>query len=304
MVSYVKKINILFILSLLCILAACNSIKEYTGTKITKLTYVTIDYNGGYTEKHELDFIDNKYSSVGYLPYEDENPELEIKTTFTEEKEKVFMDECYSYGLFDIKESYSATGIIDGGGWSLIVEYEDGTIKTSRGDNAGPTKVFNKCATTFYDLCGQGIVGRVPEYYINPPNISYAFHFTADATNVSTNGIAIVRRANYKWNKSESLDNNYYQLNEETKGRNEFNTNYSYQLVLYTANYNCDEKFNKIAVKEYDYGSELTNEKTIYTGKWFDQIELDIKVNKIYVYELSFKDGDYVQYTFSTYCNN
>ena len=297
-----RKINILIILSLLCILTACNSIKEYTGTKIIKITHTSIDYMGGYTIKDELDFNENKYSSLGYLPTEVENPELELKSTFTDEEEKVFMDECYTYGLFDLKESYSASDIIDGGGWSLIIEYEDGTTKISKGSNAGPTKVFNKCATTFYDLCGQGVVGRVPEYYITPPNISYSFHFTVDTTNVSTNEIVIVRRANYKWNKCESLDNNYYQLNEETKGRNEFNSNYSYQLVLYTANYNCDEKFNKITVKEYDYNSKLTNEKTIYKGKWFDQIDLDIQVNKIYVYELSFKDGDYVQYTFSTYC--
>ena len=297
-----RKINILIILSLLCILTACNSIKEYTGTKIIKITHTSIDYMGGYTIKDELDFNENKYSSLGYLPTEVENPELELKSTFTDEEEKVFMDECYTYGLFDLKESYSAPDIIDGGGWSLIIEYEDGTTKISKGSNAGPTKVFNKCATTFYDLCGQGVVGRVPEYYITPPNISYSFHFTVDTTNVSTNEIVIVRRANYKWNKCESLDNNYYQLNEETKGRNEFNSNYSYQLVLYTANYNCDEKFNKITVKEYDYNSKLKNEKTIYKGKWFDQIDLDIQVNKIYVYELSFKDGDYVQYTFSTYC--
>ena len=104
--------------------------------------------------------------------------------------------------------------------------------------------------------------------------------------------------------KSESLDSNYYQLNDEVKERNEFYSSYSYKLVLYTANYNCNEKFNKITVKEYDFNLELSNEKIIYTGKWFDQIELDINLNKIYVYELSFKDGDYVQYTFATYCKN
>lgn len=297
-----KKINILILIVLISVLTACNSIKEYTGPKIVKITHTSIDYMGGYTVKDELDFVENKYSSLGYMPTEVENPELELKSTFTDEEEKVFMDECYSYGLFDLKESYSATGIIDGGGWTFIIEYEDGTTKTSRGDNAGPSKVFNKCATSFYDLCGQGVVGRVPEYYINPPNISYSFRFKADTTNVNTNDITVLKRANYKWNKSESIDNSYFQINEEVKDRNEFYSTFSYKLVLYTANYHCDEKFNKITVKEYDYNSELTNEKTIYTGKWFDQIELDIQVNKIYVYELSYKDGDYVQYTFSTYC--
>ena len=299
-----KKIYILIMILLISILSSCDSIKEYTGTKITKLTYKTVDYMGGYTVIHELDFNENKYSSLGYLPIEVENPKLEIKSTFTDEEEKVFMDLCYTYGLFNIKESYKSSGIMDGGGWDLIIEYIDGTIKTSKGDNAGPYKVFNKCATVFYDLCGEGIVGRVPEYYITPPNISYSFLFNVDTTRVNTNDIAVVRRSNYKWNKSESLDNDYYQLTDEIKEKNEYYSSYSYKLILYTANYRCSEKFNKITVKEYDYNPELSNEKVIYTGKWFDQIELDIKLNKIYVYELSYKDGDYVQYTFSTYCNN
>ena len=283
------------------LLTACNSIKEYTGPKIVKITHTSIDYMGGYTVKDELDFIENKYSSLGYLPIEVKDPKLEIKSTFTDEEEKVFMDECYSYGLFNLKESYSATGIMDGGGGDLTIEYEDGTTKTSRGDNAGPSKVFNKCATSFYDLCGQGVVGRVPEYYINPPNISYSFLFYVDNTRVNTNDIAVVRRANYKWNKGEVIDSNYYLLNEEIINRSEFYSAYSYKLILYTANYHCDEKFNKIIVKEYDYSSDLANEKVIYTGKWFDQIEIDVKLNKIYVYELMYNDGDYVQYTFNTY---
>lgn len=299
-----KKIYILIMILLISILCGCNSIKEYTGTKITKITYKSIDYMGGYTELYELDFNENKYSSISYLPTEVENPELEIKSTFTDEEEKEFMDLCYTYGLFNIKDYYSESGICDGGGWDLSIEYIDGTKKISKGNNAGPYKVFNKCATVFYDLCGEGVVGIIPEYYIFPPNISYSFLFNVDTTRVNTNDIAVVRRSNYKWNKKESLDNNYYQLNDEVKERNEFYSSYSYKLVLYTANYNCSEKFNKITVKEYDFNPELSNEKVIYTGKWFDQIELDIKINKIYVYELSFKDGDYVQYTFATYCKN
>ncbi len=298
-----KKKILLILIVFICFLTACNAIKEYKGSKITKLTYTTIDYNGGFTVEHELDFNENTYSSVGYLPDGNENPKPEAKISFTDEAEKVFMDSCFTYGLFDLKESYSATGIIDGGGWNLIIYYEDGTSKSSKGDNAGPTKIFNKCAPVFYDLCGQAVVGRLPDYYVSPPNISYSFQYKVNNTTVNTNEIARVVRANYKWNKSESLNNNYYLLNEENKAINEFNSNYSYQLVLYTSNYDCDEKFNKIIVKEYDYNSELTNEKTIYTGKWIKQIELDIQINKIYVYELAYKDGDFVQYTFSTYCN-
>lgn len=295
-----KKINILTLVILISLLTACNSIKEYTGTKIIKLTYSTIDYMGGYTEKYVLDFTENKYSTLEYLPAEGEEPQLELKNTFTDEEEKVFMDLCYSYGLFDLNESYTATGIDDGGGWNLIIEYEDGITKTSRGSNAGPTKVFSKCATVFYDLCGEVVLGSLPEFYVDPPTISQGFRYE----NAHHASLTSVTRANYKWNKNEVLDKDIYSINEKSKQKNQFENGYNYQLILYTANYRCDEKFNKIVVKEYDYTPELTNEKVIYTGKWFDQIELDIELNKIYIYELRYKDGDFVQFTFNTYCKS
>lgn len=296
-----KKINVLFIIFLICLLASCNSIRKYTGTKITKLTYITIDYNGGYTKKRVLDFNENKYYSNGYFSTND-NPELECKNIFTDEEEKVFIDSCYSFGLFDLKELYIETGIIDGGGWKLIFAYEDGVTKTSTGSNAVPTNIFNKCSTYFYDLCGEEVMGTLPRYYKYPPQISYSF--SIGNASISNNGLARVVRADYKWNKSESLGNNLYLLVEADKDKNEFFKDYAYQLVLYTSNYDCNEKFNKIMVKQYDYNKNLSNEEIIYTGKWFKQIKLDLKLDKIYVYELKFKDGDFVQYTFSTYCPN
>lgn len=285
-------------------LIACeriNFIREYTGSKIVKITCISQDYMGEYREINELNFVENKYLYIGYSPEYEEQPELEVKATFTENQEKAFMDECYTNGLFDLKERYESPGdVCDGGCWDFIIEYEDGTTKTSFGDNAGPYDVFNKCATTFYDLCGYPIVGILPDYYVTPPRLSYSF----GNGKVYTNDFAKVTLANYKWNKGASVDNNIYQINEEIKEQNEFYEDVSYVLTLSTANYDCEEKFNKITVKEYDYNNELTNEKTIYSGKWFYHIKLDIQVNKIYVYELTFKDGDYAQYTFSTYCNN
>ena len=297
-----KKIFLIIsILSCLTLLS-CSSIKEYKGKKINKLTYTTVEYMGGYTKVNEFDFVNNNYSTIDYYAYDEETPETEIKSSFSDNEEKTFIDSCYSYGLFDLKESYEPLfPVMDGSGWELTIEYEDGTKKVSEGNNARPTKVFNNCATAFYDLCGYSVIGSLPPYYAYPPNISYSFRYQAGNTNVSTNEITKVIRANYKWNKFESLDNNLYSLNELSN--NEFNKDYSYSLVLYTSNYDCSEKFNKIIVKEYDFNKELSNEKTIYTGKWFKQIELNIEVNKIYVYELHFKDGDYVQYTFNTKCS-
>lgn len=303
-----KKIVAFIVMCFTCFtLVACgimNSIKEYNGTKITKLTFTTVEYMGGKTVDHVIDFIENNYSSVGYFKFDEEEPELEVKKVFTDEEEKVFIDSCYSYGLFNLKDSYVNNNVDDGGGWNLTIDFEDGTNKVSTGSNASPTSVFNKCSTVFYDLCGVHILGKLPDNYIDPPNISYSFEFEeSENLLVSTNALTRLNRGNYKWNKNESFDNDYYLINEEVKDKCDFKSNIRYQLVLYTANYRYKEKFKSLTVKEYDYNSELTNEKTIFESGWIKQIELDIQVNKIYIYELKYKNGDYVQYTFSTYCN-
>jgi len=286
-------------------LFSCQVIREYKGKEIASLTYETVTYMGGYTERNIIDFTENKYYSLAFLPFDEESPtEPELKKEFTEDAEKKFINACYSNGLFSLDDSYIATNVDDGGGWELIIEYKDGTKKISTGSNKAPYTIFNKCSTAFYDLCGEQVIGNLPSYYVYPPNISYSFHYKIkeENINVSSNILAQVERADYKWNKSLSTDNNIFAINEATKDKNKFVSDYTYQLVLYTANYDCKKRFNRITVKEYDYNAELSDEEVIYSGKWIKQVELDIELNKIYVYELSFSNGDYVQYTFSTYC--
>lgn len=297
-----KKIFIGFLILLSSLFfISCSNMKEYTDKRIAKLTYITIDYMGGYTVEKVLDFNENKYYKASYLP--EEERKLEVKKEFTDEDEKILIDSCYSYGLFNIKNYYSEDGIIDGGGWNLIIDYEDNTSKISRGSNDGPTKVFNDCAIFFYDICGEEVIGMVPYYYINQPKVSLSFRFSENnSIGAIDNSFTKVIKANYKWNKSLSLDNDIYLINEEVKFNNKFDCKYNYKLVLWTSNYDYKEKFNKITVKSYDFNNELTNENIIYSGKWFDQIELDLEFNKIYVYELNYKNGDFVQYTFNTYC--
>lgn len=133
------------------------------------------------------------------------------------------MDYCYSYGLFNLKERYETKGIIaDGGGWELKIEYVDGTPKTSTGNNAAPTKVFNKCATVFYDLCNDGVVGSVPINYYSPPGISVSFHFDDKNYYYSNDSLSQFARVNYKWNKFESLDNNIYSISNGLNGQPKF----------------------------------------------------------------------------------
>jgi len=237
------------------------------------------------------------------LPNQEPIPELEVKKVFTDEEEKVFIDSSYSYGLFGLKESYKRIGkVMDGGGWQLVIEYEDGAIKISEGSNAGPSTIFNKCSTCFYDLCGEEVLGSLPSYYIDPPNIDRSLSYSIGNYSYSLYGFPVVR-GNYTWNRRESLNNDIFLLNSLMEKINEFESGIVYYFSLGTTNYDCDERFNKITVKKYDYNSELSNEETIYTGKWIKNVKLDLEFNKIYVYELSFKDGDFIQYTFNTYLN-
>ena len=110
-----------------------KEIQEYQGKRITKFKFISVDFNGGATDIEVLDFNQNNYACAWYIPHDtvDIEPELETKCTFTDEKEKALIDHCYTYGLFDLKEKYTATHeIIDGGSWSFIIEYEDGSEET------------------------------------------------------------------------------------------------------------------------------------------------------------------------------
>ncbi len=292
------------ILCVSCILtlASCElPIKEYTGICLRNLTYESIDYNGGYTNTYVIDFENNLVKIRGYLPYEDEEAEFKILANFSDEEEKELINKLYSYGLFSIKDNYpSPPGIIDGGGWNLTIEYSDGTTKKSTGSNNSPGLVFSNCAKAFYDICGDGIVGYVPIEYYTPPNISYTLRNNNSFYDyISSYG----KRLDYKWNGFESTGNSIYEANLDTDYPYEFYNGEEYSLVLYTANYstyNRYEKFKRIIVKSYDNNENLTNEAVVHSGSWFDQIELDLELNKIYLVRLEFSNGDFVDYTFNT----
>src|SRR5690554_2886366 len=108
-----KKILFILLISLfVIILASCNRIKEYDGKEIVKLSYHTIDFNGDYRSNMVLDFVNNQYLKNSYLPSQEHEPLLEVKRTFTEEEEKVFINGCYNMGLFNLKDKYEKDWII------------------------------------------------------------------------------------------------------------------------------------------------------------------------------------------------
>lgn len=296
-----KKFLILLI-CLSCLLLSCTSngkykyYGEYSGETIKQISFLTVNFNGGERREHVIDFDANTYSYANYFRGDD--IVFDEMNTFDNEQEKIFIDACDYFGLFDLEESYSRDGVNDGGSWTLTIEYEDGSTKVSEGVNERPDKIFKKCSTYFYDICQRDVLGCLPEFYAYPPNVSCSY-LSYDDTEFN---LSMVERADFKLNTTSSEGNDLFLINEKNKDRNDLDPNAAYTFCLYTANYRYKEKFQKITVKEYDYNSELTGEREVYSGKWFKQIEFEITTNKIYMYELTYQNGDFVQYTFNTAC--
>ena len=299
-----KKLLIFFI-CLSCLFLSCATngnnkyYGEYKGNTITKISFLTVNYNGGERREHVLDFDENTYSYANY--FRGDEIVFDEKNTFDDEQEKTFIDACNYFGLFKLKESYSKDGVVDGGSWTLTIRYEDGSTKVSEGVNERPDRVFEKCSTYFYDICKTDVLGCTPREHYTPPSLSIGL----SAVNTSVYECPRVQMADFKWNTTSSSGNDLFLLNEQTKDKNDFREGVTYILVLYTSNYSSYtnyKKFQKITVTEYDYNQELTGEREVLSSKWFKEIEFELKLNKIYVYELTFKNGDYVKYTFNTVC--
>ena len=278
------------------------TIHDYDGTPLSRIIFSTVDYNGGYTAEYIIDFDENTVKYRGFLPYGGEESEYELLKEFTDEDEEILIDKLYSNDLFELEDYYdSPDGIIDGGGWGLIIEFTDGSTKESGGSNNSPKYIFSGCAKAFYSLCGYGIVGSVSPDYYSPPNISYSFS-KKDNGGMMNYG-SFCHRGDYSWNGFSSSETDIYELNAAKKTPYEYYEDEEYKLSIYTANYSniyYYEKFTSITITSYDYDESLTNEKEVYSGGWFSQTGIDIELNKIYLVRLDFDNGDFVEWTFNT----
>ncbi len=293
-----KKITfvVLFVL-MLSQLVACNKgndmpdigkIKKYDGEKIDSISYVTIDYNGGCMRETLVDFVSNEVSIRGYMPnVTGEIPEYEPKYQFTDDKEKEFFDYVYTAGLFNLNAEYNTDeAIMDGGGWTLKLNYSNGTNKISNGSNARPSTEFNFSDYAFYRLYGEDLFGSLDYSYKYPPSIDVAIHYSLDnMTNVS-DGFSGIAPTNYTWRgRTRTGINNF----EESKKQNyfDFSSNVQYTMVLWTANF--EYKFKLLVVKSY--ALDGSGEKVILNSKWFKQKEFDIELNRVYIISITYDEG-------------
>lgn len=297
---------IIFSLSSCSFIARILPVREYNGTPLVSLSYKTIDYMGGYTETYIIDFNENIVTKTTYMPYYEEGRQEnnEIISRFSDEDERQFINKIYSYGLFGIKERYEPlTTVMDGGGWDMTIRYVDGSTKESSGSNAGPRTVFNNCAISFYDLCGEPVLGNVPTSYYTPPTIDFSMSYTYKDHSFVGNDFVDFSRGNYLWNGHERNDLDLYEIavsGHMTRllGEEE------YKLGLYTANYNNYngkyQRFNKCVVMSYSIDSNLSDGRELLSTGWFEKVELPYEPNRIYVVTLYFKNGDFVEYVFCT----
>ena len=283
---------------------------DYIGIPVTSISYCTTDYMGGASRTVTIDFISNTTTVTKMTPNfsgdSDEyfKVETEVIGSFTDEAEEKFINQIYSLGFFTILPNYQPMfPVIDGGGWDLVVEYENGWQKRSSGSNAGPELIFSACSIPFYRLTGIDVLGGVPTAYKYPPNVSYALHYSHENNYYS--GSIEYERADYRWNDHIVSGSNLYDMairSIENRYANPLIRNVDYSLVIYTSSYRIEDYdiFKSIEIRSYNIDPELTDEKLVYSSGWFSQEEIPLEPDRIYLVTIEFYNGDFTQYTFNT----
>lgn len=289
-----KILYVIIVILLSFVLVGCRG--NYKGQKILSIEYQTIDYNGGYTACQKIDFIENKVYSKGFLP--GITTEVEYKELYSIDGNKTeeFINELNKIGFLNLKELYKTKlHIIDGGGWNLIITYEDGSTKVSKGINERPTSKFRKADYAFYDLFGEVFFGLVDNDYMYPPTMSIGYRVIDKDTKEMLRSLStFMNKTNYTWrNKTVNDINNIAFANEYRQI--EFYDNYDYEVAIYTAN--TRGRFKEMVLKEYDLNGNFIKE--VFKSKWFSQKEVAVNKDRVYVAETTYKEGK-VDYVFST----
>lgn len=275
-------ISMLFVMVFTGFLHACvdpnNQDKD-----IANIEYITIDYNGGYTQEQVVDLEKGEVRFRGYSP-EEEKPTFLVKATFAIEKVPTFVKEIKQAGLFRLKENYPSPGEIDDGGkWQLKINYVDGTMRYSSGENHLPKKIFQKADNAFYHLYGTDLFGTLSEGILYPPHIDIAYQY-ADGKNHYSQAVAL-SPTNYIWNQSqkEDIDNIGYALSRPFV----LDSQYSWSAVLWTGN--LTYAFEQLDIYTCDEAG--THMRHLLGAKWFTQKEFPLVQHQIYVIRVKYNQG-------------
>lgn len=278
----------IFIITLLIIVIVLNvSCRgEYKGKDVASIEFTQIDYMGGFEDIKKLDFNTNQYLTAHTNPENFEQIDFEEFIKLDNIKNKEFIDSAYKYGLFNLKDKYQPTfPVLDGGGWELVITFDDGTTKVSKGSNAGPTRIFEKVDKAFFDIFKEEFFGYVDSEYMYPPYVDIAIR-----SGNGSYGFGLTK-TNYKWHQKavNNINNIEVALSEE---KFTFKEGIEYTLSLYDANWTYKAK--SISVVSYDLSGEDPKNIEINDNK------ISLEVNRVYVFKMEFKYGT-CEYVLSTY---
>ena len=157
-------VSFIAVLIFLSAFSGCNAEKDYNGKDIVSFEYITVDSMGGATNYKKMLLNSGEIYEKNYYPYgeyEANNTEYQLINTFDASKKQEIIKKFYNIGLLELEEEYRAYDVIDGGSWNFIIEYSDGTKKSSLGVNDGPYHLFTEAVYCFYNITGVDFWGRV-----------------------------------------------------------------------------------------------------------------------------------------------
>lgn len=279
-----KRYLSLLIFIVIILLVGCSN--AYGEKEISVIEYSKVNYNGGFTTTRKVDFNQNKVFVKKYLPGDEQNnfeESYDIDNTLRDD----FLKKMNSTGLFKIKNKYKTPyTIMDGSGWTFIITYEDGSVWSSRGDNAGPYTILKKADKVFFDYFGGTLFDSLDSSYTNIPNLDAAIY----CENEEIEMYAIKTKS--VWLHESSLTS--YPISKVVNYQKEnFEINKEYTLTI--------DKNNIQSISIFTFELDGTKGETPERKLTFiDGIaECKIELNNIYILHATYDKGS-VDYSFST----
>lgn len=297
-------------------LTGCN---DNASTDIAKITYDNIEDNKVFT--YIFDFTQNTFTKVRYANKARDNISGSVCKTFTDEEEKSFLESVSSCKFSSLDNSYGDANVDIKS--KLTIEYNNETLNSieihSQNNSelaSDVNKVFKKLGQSAKELIGESVFyndlnDNTKDMILPDFEISYYNTTKTEKGNV----YLPIMSANYKINSKTKDDVLLYEINFQ-HSFNYLLDSFSYDLRFVSElRLKNRPNISEIKVIEYPFKLNLGEGNVVFTRSIADANYLatedyqklflvnqsfKLNLNKIYLIECSFADGDYYQYTFNT----